>query len=931
MPSIRGGLGPRSGVILLLALLASALLRSEARSEDLFSQEKCSLCHIRESVFFNPSFADREKGREFDEERVCMSCHNGSVADGRSALWRGAQHPPLPRPGGKRCSPCHNPHGKGGWGVLAGTSAPLRRGDGACQGCHKDRSSAGSQLHRKKFPEGGCSECHRAHGGAGKTLLREGKTVLCLRCHGNLDPGRTGGHPFDRDASRAAAAKSLPECTGCHPVHKAAGEDNVAMRACAGCHPFASERAASRGKAHPGEDGCSSCHVFHRGTAEGGRSFRGKGIRPELLCGGCHKDLLAEDAKASRAKGTHITRRPRTGEELCTLCHRIHRGTPGTALLATEKEYSCLACHEGQNTINEAAGIALAHPVFERVGKGRLREVASTRRLVVGPAGEIVCRTCHRIHGATRETPLLTEGSAGDASCHWCHEGMRERGHRLTEGAKNIPGCATCHPVHGKRGAGVDPWATLCNTCHERSASHLTAVGDRSPGRPGEMPGFDAKGRKLKTGAISCPTCHDPHGEATAGKRLRRVYAPSGFMCTACHREKESIALTPHDLRGIAGKSICEPCHVPHGGSSPWMWGTKTGTGEKGEESCRSCHRESGIGSPVARGGHPVNLVVSRAIPDSFKLYGPESENRGSAVLSCPTCHEPHGTGVYPQGYGVQKMLRIEKITVLEEAGRTASCTPCHEGKRSLHGQADCIWCHPPHEETKGGPACETCHPRPDKGMAKMHEKGGKGCGTCHRIHQAGPGNPARPQSVCIGCHPKTERILDTTHADLGGGACEPCHPAHANIEGSLPKRRAWEELFPPDFPCLRCHREDGDGSLPQWIDHPKSRKTVPTNYGAVVTLEFPIVMVGHMQEGGRPVFPLFGEDGKPALSGRLGCITCHDPHAGHIIESEGGRSAGGYLRDPSGVFLSDICKPCHPGSAGDHVQKFHDLKRKID
>jgi hypothetical protein len=106
----------------------------------------------------------------------------------------------------------------------------------------------------------------------------------------------------------------------------------------------------------------------------------------------------------------------------------------------------------------------------------------------------------------------------------------------------------------------------------------------------------------------------------------------------------------------------------------------------------------------------------------------------------------------------------------------------------------------------------------------------------------------------------------------------------------------------------------------------------VATNYGATVVLETPISMVGRAREEGRALFPLFGEDGKPGLSGRLGCLTCHDPHAGSIIKRGGeGKGSVKYLRDPSGSFLYEVCAPCHKREAGERISGFHSLPRKED
>jgi len=110
-------------------------------------------------------------------------------------------------------------------------------------------------------------------------------------------------------------------------------------------------------------------------------------------------------------------------------------------------------------------------------------------------------------------------------------------------------------------------------------------------------------------------------------------------------------------------------------------------------------------------------------------------------------------------------------------------------------------------------------------------------------------------------------------------------------------------------------------------MEHPTRKRAVPTSYGATVVLESYVFMAGRLSEGGRPLFPLFLDNGAASLSGRLWCLTCHDPHAGPTLNE--GRAA--YLRDPEGAFLSELCVACHREDAAQRVRRFHVLPRKQD
>lgn len=917
---------PRRELLLAFALVV-ALGGHAARADDFYAQEKCSICHIRESVFFDARFAAPDTLREFGEERMCMSCHNGSVRDSRSVLWRGAQHPAPGGRGSRTCSPCHSPHSKGGWSVLAGTSVPLSAGgDALCGGCHKGFSSRGGPTHRKDFAAGGCRECHRAHGGTGASLLREGKRALCLRCHRSMDSEKTGGHPLSTTETGQAAARQLPECVACHAVHGDAQARGAAVSHCLGCHKERAAAAAKGGREHPGAENCLTCHSFHSKSAEGGRGFRGRDMRVDILCGKCHEAKQAESETKGREKGTHVTIVSARREDLCFRCHRIHGGAPGTPLLASAKEYACLGCHVDQNTIRETGDVVLAHPVFERVQKGRLADAVRSKRIVVGTSGEIVCRTCHTVHGAVKGSPLLAPGFEGDESCFWCHEAKKGMSHVPAAGPQRTVTCDVCHPVHGKKRTGEDPWRSLCGGCHPRDAFHRIGGEDRTLDRPKDLPVFDRKGRRVGIGAISCPTCHQSHGPANVGKKLHRRYDSSAALCTACHRDGEAVALTPHDLRGIAGKSLCEPCHLPHGGTSPRMWGVPGGSGQ-GEEACRSCHREKGMATALAQGGHPRNVVVTRTLPSYFPLAG--DSKAGAALITCATCHDVHGTGILPFGEGARKLLRLAAEAGANPDRPPDPCLACHPKQQVAHGKAPCTQCHPPHREVRPVDACVECHKIGDGGAAPRHAATGKGCGACHKVHV---GERDAASASCVSCHRDREKMLGTPHAELDGGPCAPCHPAHADLDNVIIKRKAWEnEILAADRACLRCHRPEGSGPAPRWIEHPNSRKKVGTTYGATVEIESVITMVSRFKEAGKPLFPMFDEAGRKSATGRLGCVTCHEPHAAISRGKSGAKAAGGYLRDPSGAFLSEVCSACHRENAEEHVRKFHVLPRKIE
>ena len=348
-------------------------------------------------------------------------------------------------------------------------------------------------------------------------------------------------------------------------------------------------------------------------------------------------------------------------------------------------------------------------------------------------------------------------------------------------------------------------------------------------------------------------------------------------------------------------------------------------------ESCRACHlagEGKGLGSRLFLGGHPTNVIASRLLPDRFPRIGPDGGTSRTGVVSCPTCHDVHGSGIMPVGRGVGKLLRRSEAKGSGDLRNAGICSECHPGMTGKHGTADCLSCHPPHSDVGRETSCRKCHPVGGGALFDRHrEAGGGGCGTCHKVHGKGT-KGGGTEEPCYGCHPAAGKIRETPHASQGTDACSACHPVHRDSPEPDVRPKLGEEVFRPDLPCLRCHRDGGKGQVPGRMKHPPHTREVPTNYGATVTLETPVTMLGRFKEGERPMFPLFAPSGNRSLSGVMGCLTCHDPHAGGT--RDGGSPANVYLRDPEFVFLSDMCAPCHRGENVDRVRNFHKTPGKM-
>ncbi len=110
----------------------------------------------------------------------------------------------------------------------------------------------------------------------------------------------------------------------------------------------------------------------------------------------------------------------------------------------------------------------------------------------------------------------------------------------------------------------------MCARCHQVLFSRypFTWEGGRRDAAPGGSHIASGEARDFLlggcAGAMTCTTCHDPHGGDTP-EALRRLASPEGnARCTPCHRELEGAARlrehAHHDPTGAGG--ACIACHM---------------------------------------------------------------------------------------------------------------------------------------------------------------------------------------------------------------------------------------------------------------------------------------------------------------------------------------------------------------------------------
>jgi len=240
------------------------------------------------------------------------------------------------------------------------------------------------------------------------------------------------------------------------------------------------------------------------------------------------------------------------------------------------------------------------------------------RAALGGEAGNAVCATCHgdgtkHMEAEGDKTLIVSlRGRSGAEVCATCHKQSAERSSFKTgvHAPSEAVNCLTCHSIHksDRKQANllVSEPTKLCATCHQDAASSFRTF---------------PYAHRLKEGALSCVSCHDPHGRSYKhAVRETRAGEPG---CVSCHAEVRGPFIFTH-VNGVAGD--CASCHVPHGSSYPHQLQRATIAAQ-----CLECHSTLSTGT---LGSQP---------PSFHNITLPRYQN-------CTTCHVAvHGSQRSPQ------------------------------------------------------------------------------------------------------------------------------------------------------------------------------------------------------------------------------------------------------------------------------------------
>lgn len=326
---------------------------------------------------------------------------------------------------------------------------------------------------------------------------------------------------------------------------------------CLKCH--ASVRAAiARKTVHAAVTiGCESCHEDHRKAGGAAKKEQHYLTAAQAeLCATCHdykdKTLVA----AHRAQPFE--------KSVCTGCHQPH-GSDRPKLLQTEmhppfEARQCESCHAtpdgGKIRLTETTPNATCYLCHDQM-KERLTTVKSKHSLLA--TSDNSCMECHDPH-ATKEKRYLKERQT--ALCGNCHGDVTSAKKHPHEALK--AGCTICHDAHGSNEhnnlrAKIN---TVCLGCHGENGFRVVASQGREVElyqgikliggifedikilvlRDGAKKGHPYTNHPVEgdshgaAGAITCVTCHLPHG----GNGARQMYVTedtnSGTLCVKCHK-----------------------------------------------------------------------------------------------------------------------------------------------------------------------------------------------------------------------------------------------------------------------------------------------------------------------------------------------------------------------------------------------------------
>jgi len=686
---------------------------------------------------------------------------------------------------------------------------------------------------------------------------------------------------------------------------------------------------------------CATCHTAH-GVPSGPDSketiFMRTSNRNSAMCRMCHPDMTGGlqagnhsiDSTKLAIPSSLVGRGALTGDKqnqvVCESCHTAHGSRYESLLIRSGKDSSlCLECHRDKEVLTPAGQKRPVHVVNVLPETAIVPEDLLRRGAQLGPSGELICETCHKVH-KNKFAPqlLLLKQDRKSGLCLTCHPDKKyiaETKHNLELTApseKNLEGntvadagvCSACHLPHkaARELSGLgDYTAQLCISCHStgKVAGKVNLTGtthplDVYPFALGEanpilktisvskenltLPLFNKNGVRNRNGRMTCSTCHDTHrpppqaasveSEATQAQTPKFLRKAALKLCAECHDDKFGIADTKHNLSKTAPEAknilnqtpsesgLCGTCHLVHGARKGFLWAR-----------------------PVAA-----------------------QEGQQTIPGLCVSCHNETGIAQKKLTAGVSHPTDVSP----SEKGQTPALPLFdRQGNLSAKGGITCQTCHDPHRWNSDSPDIEPVKGDPQvtkRFSSFLRISSPKICGECHRENF----QVADTKHDLSKTAPQEKNILNQTSSE--SGLCGSCHLVHNAQKSFLWAREMTVERDDVvQGLCIGCHNPESMAAKKTIHDYSHPLDIMPSETGLSTTL------------------PLFDRAGKVSAKGILTCHTCHNPHrwnpagaSAAEAATEEGTAQNSFLRQQNSPSAK-LCENCHSGQ-GVVEKTDHDL-----